>query len=360
MNQDIFKTVYKVAHAGGSGSCFYLASHKVFVTNYHVVEGFREVAIHDQDRSAYLAKVALINPELDIALLTTEEDFTHLPSLELGGNDDLSINDKVFVAGFPFGLPFTVTEGTVSSPKQLMSGRHYIQTDAAVNPGNSGGPIFNAEGQVVGVTVCKLVKDADNMGFGVRVEDLRNLLETSQGFVRDTFQLQCHKCDGLQAEKADYCPHCGAKNPDNAFKERELSDLGLFCEATIAKLGINPVIARDGFEDWRFYLGSSRIYLGSYDDSYLFCQSKINLLPKKDIEPVLDYLLEQDIFPYKFGLDGRDIYLIYRLHLTDISEQTEEEIRNNIIGLARKADELDNYLVDTFGCEYSENSKVDQ
>lgn len=61
MDQNIYKLVYKVTHAGGSGSCFYLKSYNLFVTNYHVVNGFHTVAIHDNDRNPYLAKVVLVN-----------------------------------------------------------------------------------------------------------------------------------------------------------------------------------------------------------------------------------------------------------------------------------------------------------
>ena len=79
MDQNIYKLVYKVTHAGGSGSCFYLKSYNLFVTNYHVVNGFHTVAIHDNDRNPYLAKVVLVNPSLDIALLAVDADFSVLP-----------------------------------------------------------------------------------------------------------------------------------------------------------------------------------------------------------------------------------------------------------------------------------------
>ena len=65
----IYRSVFKVTHAGGSGSCFYLHDRRIFVTNYHVVEGFRDVALHDNDRTPYPARVILAAPSLDLALL---------------------------------------------------------------------------------------------------------------------------------------------------------------------------------------------------------------------------------------------------------------------------------------------------
>lgn len=280
MDQNIYKLVYKVTHAGGSGSCFYLKAYDLFVTNYHVVSGFHSVALHDNDRRPYLARVVLVNPSLDIALLAAEGDFSHLPDLSLASDDSLEIGGKVSVAGYPYGMPFTVTEGSVSSPRQLVDGKYYIQTDAAVNPGNSGGPIFNERNEVVGVTVSKL-SNADNMGFGIRVEALRKLLDSAGGIDRSCFQVQCDSCDELIAGEEDYCPSCGEKLPEGIFAEREPSPLAIFCEQAIGEMGVNPVLARDGYDSWTFHKGSSEIRIFVYDNTYLFAVSPINLLPKR-------------------------------------------------------------------------------
>ena len=359
MNQDIYRLVYKVTHAGGSGSCFYLKSHDLFVTNYHVVSGFHEVAIHDNDRNPYLARVVLVNPALDIALMVADGDFSQLPELSLAADDALEIGGKVSVAGYPYGMPFTVTEGSVSSPKQLMDGKYYIQTDAAVNPGNSGGPIFNENNEVVGVTVSKF-SNADNMGFGIRVEALRKLLEVVDDMDRSCFQVQCDSCDGLIAGEEDFCPSCGEKLPEGIFGERQQSPLAVFCEQAIEEMGVNPVLARDGYDSWTFHKGSSEIRIFVYDNTYLFAVSTINLLPKKDVEPVLDYMLSEDFTPYKMGIEGRQIYLAYRIHLSDLTEASEDEIRRNLVNLALRADEMDNKMVERFGCEFSEYSRKDK
>lgn len=346
--------VYKVNHAGGSGSCFYLKSRNLFVTNYHVVEGFRTVALQDNARNACLARVMLVNPALDLALLSADGDFSALPEVELG--EPASIGDKIYVAGYPYGLPFTVTEGTVSSPDQLMDGNRYIQTDAAVNPGNSGGAMFNARGELIAVTVSKFT-DADNMGFGIPVAGLKRLLESMGEPDTSCFHVQCSSCDELIADEEEYCPTCGNQLPEGIFRERSLTDLALFCERAIADMGVNPVLARVGEESWRFHKGSSEIRMFVYQGTYLFCTSPINLLPKKNLEPVLTFLLSEDTRPYKLGLENNQIYIAYRVHLSDIFSDDAERIRRELTGLALRADYLDNYLVDAFGCEFSEYSK---
>ena len=166
---NIYKTVFKVTHSGGSGSCFYLKAYDLFVTNYHVTEGFRTVAIHDNERNPYLAKVVLANPAMDIALLAAEGDFSSLPDISLAEDDTLTIGRKVYVAGYPYGMPFTITEGSVSSPKQLMDGKYYIQTDAAVNPGNSGGALVNTKGELVGINTLIQSRSGTYIGYAFAV-----------------------------------------------------------------------------------------------------------------------------------------------------------------------------------------------
>ena len=354
---DIFKSVFKVNHAGGSGSCFYLKKYNLFVTNYHVVEGFRELAIQDNDKNAFLSQVILVNPSLDIALLTAEGDFSNLPEIHLPEGGELAIGQKINVAGYPYGMPFTVTEGTVSSPRQLMNNSYYVQTDAAVNPGNSGGPMFNEKNEVIAITVSKF-NNADNMGFGIPVESLKTILEHVDEIDRAKFSVQCSSCEEMISEEEEYCPSCGNQMPENIFAERGLTDLAVFCEEAIADMGINPVLARIGYENWRFHKGSSEIRMFIYRRSYLFCTSPINVLPKKDLEPVLNYLLQsENITPYQLGLDGNQIYISYRIHISDVFSDYSSEIKKNLTNLAFKADELDNYLVNTFGCELSEHAK---
>lgn len=358
MEQNIFKTVYKVNHAGGSGSCFYLKHYDLFVTNFHVVEGFREVAVQDNDKNRFYARVVLVNPVRDIALLKADGDFSSLPEITLSSLEEVSIGQKINVAGYPFGMPFTVTEGTVSSPRQLMNESYYIQTDAAVNPGNSGGPMFNDNNELVAITVSK-INNADNMGFGIPVSSLRELLDQIGDLDTTTFNVQCRSCDELISEEEEYCSSCGDKLPENVFKERSLTDLAIFCEKAIAAMGINPVLARVGYESWVFHKGSPEIRMFVYQRQYLFCTSPINILPKKNLEPVLSYLLSTDVTPYQMGLDGNQIYISYRVHISDIFSDYGEEVQKNLTNLAFKADELDNYLADTFGCEFSEYAKKD-
>ena len=228
-----------------------------------------------------------------------------------------------------------------------------------VNPGNSGGPMLNLRNEVIAITVSKLT-DADNMGFGIPVDALRPMLERTGELDATTYRVQCPGCDEFIAGEEEYCPSCGVRLPEGVFRERGLTDLAQFCEKAIAAMGVDPVLARIGQESWRFHKGSSEIRLFVYEDSYLFCTSPINILPKRDLEPVLTYLLSADVAPYKLGLEENQIYIAYRVHLTDIFSDEAPRIGRELTGLALKADELDDYLHENYGCDFSEYARREE
>lgn len=356
MQKHIYEAIFKVGHARGTGSCFYVKDYDLFVTNSHVAEGFREVTIEDNHRNRYLAKVVFANPSLDIAFLKAEGDFSDLPAL-YPATEEVSLGDKIYVAGYPFGMPFTVTKGTVSAPRQYMDGYYHVQTDAAVNPGNSGGPMFNENGRVIAVTTSKFT-NADNMGFGIPARCIAPLLEKSKNLDLEKLSLQCNCCENIISGEEDYCPSCGNKLSFHLFNPRPLSDLALYCEKAIQAMGVNPVVSRVGHENWIFHPGKSEIRIFTYQQEYLFCTSPINVLPKQGFEALLSYLLEaNNRQPYQIGLNGNQIYLSYRVHLTDIAADQNEEILKNIIAFAEEADKMAEYLHQNFACDFTEYTR---
>jgi serine protease Do len=346
--------IFKVNTASGSGTSFYLKDKNIFVTNYHVVGAYKQVSVQDQVGNRYLATVVLANPHEDLAFLRTTEKF-NVPQLELHAGDPLRQGDKVFVAGYPFGMPFTVTEGVVSAPNQPMEGKSYIQTDAAVNPGNSGGPMISDQGKVIAITTSKF-KNADNMGFGVPVQLLEEEFKLLPQ-LNNHFNLVCGSCSALISEPVEYCNNCGQGIDVNYFNEPMLTDLGAFCEKAIAGLGTNPVLTRQGYEFWEFYVGSSQVRLFVYNQNYLYATSPLTQLPKQNIGQLLEELLSLNVQPFQLGLYNNEVYVSYRVHISDIFSPRQNEISNNITAVFNKANELDDYFVSKYGCEYSVHSR---
>jgi serine protease Do len=141
---------HELMHAQGSG--FLITSDGVILTNAHVVDGAKEVTVKLSDHREFKAKVLGADRTSDIAVLKI--DAHDLPTVRLGNSDQLNVGDYVLAIGEPFGLEETATAGIISATNRSLPGDGYvpfIQTDAAVNPGNSGGPLFDAAGNVVGI-----------------------------------------------------------------------------------------------------------------------------------------------------------------------------------------------------------------
>ena len=136
----------------GAGSGFIIDPSGIILTNAHVVKGADEVSVKLTDRREFIAKVLGSDERTDIAVIKIEA--RSLPVARLGSARDLQAGQWVLAIGQPFGFENTVTAGVVSAKGRNLpdgSGVPFIQTDVAVNPGNSGGPLFNARGEVVGI-----------------------------------------------------------------------------------------------------------------------------------------------------------------------------------------------------------------
>lgn len=136
----------------GQGSGFIVSADGIILTNAHVVRDAKEVTVKLTDRREYRAKVLGADPKTDVAVLRIEAK--NLPVVTLGKVSELKVGEWVLAIGSPFGFENTVTAGVVSAKGRSLpddSAVPFIQTDVAVNPGNSGGPLFNTRGEVVGI-----------------------------------------------------------------------------------------------------------------------------------------------------------------------------------------------------------------
>jgi serine protease Do len=136
----------------GQGSGFIISPDGLILTNAHVVRDAKEVTVKLADRREFKAKVLGADAATDIAVLRA--DVTGLPTVQFGDPRSLQVGDYVLAIGAPFGFDQSATAGIVSATGRSLPGESYvpfIQTDAAVNPGNSGGPLFDAGGNVVGI-----------------------------------------------------------------------------------------------------------------------------------------------------------------------------------------------------------------
>lgn len=155
----------------GSGVC--VSSDGYIVTNNHVINNSENVEVTLYDKRSYPAKVVATDPSVDIALLKIDAD--NLPYLSFGNSDDLRLGEWVLAVGNPFNLTSTVTAGIVSAKARNIginspfSIESFIQTDAAVNPGNSGGALVNVHGELVGINTAIASQTGSYVGYSFAV-----------------------------------------------------------------------------------------------------------------------------------------------------------------------------------------------
>jgi serine protease Do len=150
------------------GSGFIIDATGYVVTNNHVIDGAEEITVRTQDNTEYKAKLIGHDPKTDLALLKIESP-TPFPFLEWGDSDKARIGDWVLAIGNPFGLGGTVTAGILSARQRDINAGPYddfLQTDAAINRGNSGGPMFNMDGKVIGINTAIFSPSGGSIGIG--------------------------------------------------------------------------------------------------------------------------------------------------------------------------------------------------
>ncbi len=231
--------------AGGSG--FLVSADGLVITNNHVIRGAEEVTVHFDSRTLK-AQVKGTDPATDLALLKIEGDHS-FPYLPLGDSGALRVGEWVMAIGSPLGLENTVTVGVVSAKQRQIniseetrSFENFIQTDAAINFGNSGGPLVNLRGEVVGINTA-INWGSENIGFATPVDTLKEILPQLRevGRVRRGY-LGMEVAD-VSAEAADAF---GLESTDGAMVMRVLPGLpadraGLESGDIISRMDGRPV-----------------------------------------------------------------------------------------------------------------------
>ncbi len=190
------------------GSGVIVTSDGFIMTNNHVVEGADEIQVVLQGGQEYTAKVIGTDAPTDSAVLKIEA--TNLPALTLGNSDHLEVGDVVLAIGNPFGIGQTVTMGIVSAIGRgdlgITAYEDFIQTDASINPGSSGGALVDAEGRLVGINTAILSRTGGNqgVGFAVPINMARGVIERLAATGKVSRGLLGVKPDRITPEQAKY------------------------------------------------------------------------------------------------------------------------------------------------------------
>ncbi len=345
--------VVQIATPYATGTGFFLKSQNLIVTNEHVVRGNRRVIIDGEEFEKQIIRVLYVDPRLDLAFLEAPVD-NSMPPVYLGVGEEQSEGELVIAVGHPFGLKYTATQGIISNAMHKQNEIEYIQHDAALNPGNSGGPLIDRHGHVIGVNTF-IIRDGNNIGFSLPVDYLARALT---GYLEHEGKtaVRCHSCSNIVLDTDDfegYCPYCGTKvEVPSRVAEYEPAGVKRTIEELLQELGYDVELSRKGPSSWEVLKGSAKINVTYHEQTGLIMgDAFLATLPKTEIKPIYEYLLRQNfsVEGLSFSIRGHDIILSLLIYDRYLNLETGKILFTHLF---TKADEYDNVLVEQYGASW--------
>ncbi len=350
--------VIQIATPYSTGTGFYLKHFNLVITNEHVVRGNREVVVDGDTFRKQLVKVVYTDPKYDIAFLEAPV-LKAMPDVKLGSEKKLREGDTVIAMGHPFGLKYSATTGIVSNTRHEQGDIFYIQHDAALNPGNSGGPLVDDVGDVVGINTF-IVRDGNNIGFSLPINYLKTTIEEFLA-ANVSVGTRCSSCANLVFEatiEGNYCPHCGTKvQLPSLVEEYEPIGIAKTIESIIEEAGNDVRLARVGPSKWEIQKGSAKISISYYEKTGLITgDAYLCTLPKENIKPLYEYLLRQNYQTEKltFSIKDQDIILSLLIFDRYLNVETGLQLFKHLF---EKADHYDNILVEEYGAQWKHDER---
>ena len=345
--------IIQIATPYYTGTGFCLSGYDFLITNEHVVADNQTVVVRGQDNVPFQIEVVYTDEVYDIAFLSKPVNCLN-KGLKAGASiHKYDAGYPVIAMGHPFGLPFSVTKGVVSGVTEKEDGIFYIQHDAALNPGNSGGPLLNDQGQVIGVNTFTIL-NGQNMGFALPVSVVEDILKefSSGGGLK---AVRCASCRSMNFEKKgeplnSKCAACGAAvKPISSIVPFEPQGVSRVLEEILISLGFQLNLIRKGPDHWILTRGSATIEITYHEKTGLIsAEAFISRLPNHQVTELYRFILEQNNFPgaLTYSIKEDTVLLSFLIY--------DHFMHGELIGkyfelLFQRADEADEILIQQFG-----------
>lgn len=343
--------VIQIATPYSKGTGFYMPELGYVVTNYHVIEGNNEAIIEGENVARQIGKVVYYDQKFDLAFLEIPHR-NDAPNVNLSEKNIVE-GDRVTALGHPFGLKYSFTQGIISNVSYIRENVGYIQHDAALNPGNSGGPLIDTEGNILGINTF-ILRDGNTIGFSLPAKHIK---EAAEKFGKGNGEAgtRCTSCLSVVFENTvdnkHYCPNCGTKVvlPSHQLKY-QVSGVPLTIERMIEKLGYDIRICRQGAAFWEIKQGTATINVSYHQQSGLIaCDAFLCTLPTENVRQVYEYLLRENRSNDNITLSvkGQDVIVSVLIFDRYLREETGMKLLGTLF---EKADYYDNILVEQYGC----------
>jgi serine protease Do len=346
--------IVQIATPYSTGTGFYLKSCDLIITNEHVVRGNKSAVVAGKTFEKQLVSVLYMDTKYDLAFLSHPLDHS-MPEVLPGVTSTLDEGDRVIAVGHPFDLQYTATQGIISNLYHKENDINYIQHDAALNPGNSGGPLVSPDGKVIGINTF-IIQNGNSIGFSIHAEYLMTCIDEFKkgggaGGVR------CPSCNQINFEKAGnaslYCAICGASlTMISQIEDYEPYGISGTIEEMITKLGYPVALTRKGPNNWSLKKGSADVSISYYEKTGLLVGDVyLCTLPEKNISDIYYFLLKQnfEIQGMTFSVKDQDIILSLLIYDQYLKAETMLRLFRLLLGAA---DKFDNILVETYGAKW--------
>ncbi len=330
MDELLFKNkdfVVQISTPFGTGSGFLLSEPLCIITNYHIVKGHGEVVVQGNPFPKKVVSVVYTDVLLDLALLEVPQGYQPGSEQPVLFEGTVPEGQMVVAIGHPFGLNYSLTKGVISKNNREYNGVQYLQTDAAIHPGNSGGPLVNENGVIVGLNTMAF-SGSTRIGFSLPSKYIIDSLRLYKGFYPQRV-LRCSSCRSPQLfeqAKGGYCENCGKAFPKEEIHPREFEPSGMVAvvEKMIERLGYDVRLARNGPFLWELSKGESRLQiLYAQNTGFLVMDTVVCVLPPKDISRFYEFLLQESYLQKNLVISvrGEKVLLSWMLHENDFNEE---------------------------------------
>lgn len=346
--------VIQIATPYSTGTGFYLAEYNIIITNEHVIRDNLEVVIDGEAFDKQLVDVLFIDQKYDLAFLAVPDAHT-MPSVTLRDIELPTVEGEEIIAlGHPFGLQYSVTKGIISNTLHEVSGVHYIQHDAALNPGNSGGPLISKLGTIVGVNTF-ILRNGNSIGFSLPAKYLRATISEYQSGNGER-GVRCTSCAHTVFENTirdRYCPQCGSLiTMISQIDPYEPTGICKSIESLLTDMGYDIALSRMGPSHWTVWRGSAKINISYHEKSGLIMgDAYLAKLPVGDMTNLYAYLMRQNyaLEGLTFSVKSNDIIL----SLLIFDQYMDRDISRKLFEhLTTAADHYDDILVDEYGAQW--------
>lgn len=359
MINDIINTfqqvVVQVTTPNSTGTGFVIKDVDLIITNEHIVKGHQHVIVEGAMLAKQLASIVYLDPLYDLAFLKVM-DTSDIPTVQFAPMEIENEGDEVIAIGNPLGLENITTQGIISKVVKDKEVTQYIQHDAALNPGNSGGPLINTQGHIIGINSFQIA-NSDNLGFALAAGIIeQSIVDFETNNYDHEESLRCHSCANIirrSEVSKQYCPHCGTTIQFSSQVESyEVTGVAKTIEDILIDTGHNVLLSRKGQDNWEIREGSARINISYHEESGLISgDAYLCLLPQRNISDLYKYLLLQNTLldGLNFSIKGADVILSLLIFDRYLNKETGLKLFQHLF---QKADFYDDILVEEFGAKW--------